>query len=506
MKLRTAIISCLALTGLTHNAFAGTAQTTSGMVRGTTDDGIEVYRSIPYAAAPLNDLRWTPPQPAPAWKGVRDVTQFRPMCPQPPFGDAPITQPLSEDCLFLNVWAPPHAGKTPLPVMVFIHGGGYEGGSSSDPLYDGVHLAQKGVVVVSINYRLGVLGFLAHPALSAASPEHVSGNYGMLDQIAALKWVQANIAGFGGDPARVTIFGESAGANAVITLMASPLAKGLFAQAIAESPVGGFPIPTLAEAEAMGAKLGAIEDLRRTPYDKLLPYNKKIAPVTPPTVVSGYPGPLVDGWFLPRQPAAALANPVPLIVGSNSDEGSMFAAEGPGATKAAFDSRLKQAFGPLAPEALAAYSPATDAEITRKNGELVGDSLFNYAARHVAAQVAAAGKPVYRYVFSLDMDGRAPMHSDELRYVFGTTHLPGYTNLPAADDGDKRVSGLMMDAWVNFAKTGAPAPAAAWPAAGSSGLPLLQIDDASRPLAAYRDDKLDLIGKLYSRLLAEKQN
>ncbi len=506
MDLKAAIIACLALVGLTHNTFAGTVQTTNGAVRGTVEHGVSVYRSIPYAAPPLGDLRWTPPQPATVWKGVRDATKFRPMCPQPPFGDAPITQPLSEDCLFLNVWSPAQAAGGNLPVMVFIHGGGYEGGSSSDPLYDGVHLAKKGVVVVSINYRLGILGFLAHPALSATSPQHVSGNYGMLDQIAALKWVQANIGHFGGDPARVTIFGESAGANAVLTLMASPLAKGLFAQAIAESPVGGFAIPTLAEAEAMGAKLGAIEDLRRTPYDKLLPYNKSLSPVTPPTVVSGYPGPLVDGWFLPHQPAAGLVNPVPLIVGSSADEGSMFAAEGPGATKAAFDDRLKTVFGPLAADALAAYSPATGADVMDKNAELVGDSLFNYAARYAAAQVAAAGKPAYRYVFSLDMNGRPPLHSDELRYVFGTTHLPGYTNLPAEDDADKRVSAFMMESWVSFAKTGAPAPAAAWPASGSNGLPLLRIDEAPKPVAAYRDDKLDLIGRLYAPPLMEKQN
>lgn len=506
MNLKAALLFCLALLGASPPVQAETVQTTSGRVSGVTSDGVDIYRGIPYAAAPVKDLRWTPPQPAPAWKGVRDATKFRPMCPQPPFGDAPITQPMAEDCLFVNVWSPQQKSGAKLPVMVFIHGGGYEGGSGSDPLYDGTRLAQRGVVVVSINYRLGVLGFLAHPALSKASPQRVSGNYGILDQIAALKWVQANIGAFRGDPGRVTIFGESAGGNAAITLMASPLATGLFTQVISESPVGGYPIASLAEAETLGAKLGAIEDLRRLPYEKLLPLNKKILPLAPPMAGVAYPGPILDHWLLEQQPMVHLANPTPLIIGSNADEGRMFAGEGLPPSKAAFDDSLTRMFGPLAQDALAAYSPASESALLQKNAELVGDGLFNYAARHVAAQVTAAGKPVYRYVFGLDMGGRPAMHSDELRYVFGTTQLPGYTDLPAAGATDKVVSDFMMDSWVNFAKTGSPSPAGGtvWPATGPSGLPLLHIDQSPKPLTAYRDDKLDLIGKLYARMLADK--
>jgi len=505
MHLRIAIVAFLALAGLSEPAFAQVAQTNGGAVLGAVEDGVQIFRGLPYAAAPVKELRWTPPQPVQAWQGVRDATKFGPICPQPPFGDNPITEPLSEDCLFINVWSPPQAPSAKLPVMVFIHGGAYEGGSSSDPLYDGARLAKKGVVVASLNYRLGTLGFLAHPALSAASPQNVSGNYGMLDQIAALKWVQANIAGFGGDPSNVTIFGESAGGNAVMTLMASPLAKGLFSKVIAQSPVGGYPIPTLAEAEAMGAKLGAIEDLRKQPFNQLLATNSKLVPVTQPLAPMPLPGPVFDGWFLTQQPAKHLANPVPLIVGNNADEGSMFAHRGAPPTKAAFDDRLTKVSGPLAPEAIATYSPASDSDLLQKNAILVGDVLFAAAARHAAMQVAAAGQPVYRYVFSVDMAGRAPMHSDELRYVFGTTHLPGYTGLPAADDQDRRISALMMDAWVNFAKTGSPSSAAVeWPAAGTKGAPLLEITESPHVLNAYRDAPLDLIGKMNAGLFNGK--
>lgn len=505
MNLKAAILACLVLAGLSQTALAQSVQTTSGTLRGVTEDGVEIYRGIPYAAAPVKDLRWAPPQPTPKWKGVRDATQFRPMCPQPPFGDAPITQPMAEDCLFLNVWSPPHSAKDKLPVMVFIHGGAYEGGSGSDPLYNSAHLAKKGVVAVTINYRLGTLGFLAHPALTAASPHHASGNYGVLDQIAALQWVQANIARFGGDPAQVTIFGESAGGNAVITLMASPLAKGLFSKVIAQSPVGGYPIPTLADAEGMGAKLGSIDDLRKLPFDKLLSTNKKLAPNTMPLEPAALPFPVLDNYVLTAQPAKSLANPVPLLIGNNADEGSMFAHDGPSRTKLEFDSWLKEIFGPLSPKALELYSAKSDADVPLKKAELIGDGLFAIAPRVVATQVAAAGQPVYRYVFTLDMVGRAPMHSDELRYVFGTIDLPGYTGLPTADDQDRRTSALMMDAWVNFAKMGSPSSAALdWPAISAKGAPILEINEKPHLLSAYRESQLDLIDAMYAGLFIKK--
>jgi para-nitrobenzyl esterase len=503
MNFKAAFIAGLAWAALAQMAFAQIVQTSSGGLRGVTSDGVESYRGVPYAAAPVGELRWTPPQPATAWKGVRDATKFQPMCPQPPFGDTPITQPMSEDCLFLNIWTTPKAEAGQKPVMVFIHGGAYEGGSGSDPLYDGSNLARKGVVAVTLNYRLGTLGFLAHPALSAASPEHASGNYGMLDQIAALKWVQKNIGSFGGDPSQVTIFGESAGGNAVMMLMASPLAKGLFSKVIAQSPVGGYRIPLLAEAEAMGAQLGAIKMLRALPADKLLAFNTKLRPRTPPLAPKTLPGPVLDNHFLTQQPAKHLANPVPLIIGSNADEGAMFAPETTARTKAAFDLGVTQVFGPLAAQALALYSPKSDSDVMRQNAELVSDGLFNAAARYLASQVAAAGQPVYRYVFSPDMAGRAPLHSDELRYVFGTTHLPGYTGLPAADDQDRGISTLMMNAWVHFAKTGSPSGGGFdWPAVTAKGAPILEINESPLTLSAYRDAQLDLIDALYAGPLA----
>ncbi|NHN85620.1 carboxylesterase family protein [Acetobacter musti] len=489
----------LMLTWFTAPAHAGTVPTLSGPVLGTTEEGTDVYRGIPYAAPPVGPLRWAPPEPATAWKGTFDATKSGAICPQVPFGDKPLTQPQSENCLFLNVWVPHHAPGTRLPVMVFIHGGAYLGGSSSDPLYDGARLAKKGVVVVSFNYRLGIFGFLAHPELTAASPRHVSGNYGILDQIAALHWVKDNITAFGGDPAQVTIFGESAGGNSVIVLMASPLAQGLFVRAIAESPDVGFPLPTLAEAEATGARLGPLSTLRHLPVAQLLSDNGRLSPgvaaFAPPT----FPWPVIDNWLLPDQPDAHLASPVPLIIGNNSDEGNMFAAAWKTLSPDEYAKKRDALFGPLADRAGMLY-PATDKqEIARQGTFIVADSLFNEGARHTVTEVIRAGQPAYRYLFTRTMGGRAPRHSDELRYVFGTLENPGYTHLPAATDADRKISAMMMDAWVRFAKTGSPnAPGSPdWPQASESGAPILSILENPSLLSGYRDSQLDLIETLY---------
>ncbi|MBL8206532.1 MAG: carboxylesterase family protein, partial [Blastocatellia bacterium] len=266
----------------------------SGMISGAMIDGVSTYKGIPYAASTAGENRWKPPQPVKAWQGVRDATAFGMDCPQAPYPQGSIfyrpPRPQSEDCLCLNVWTAAKAGDK-RPVMVWIHGGALTRGSGATPTYDGTNYAKKGVVLVTINYRLGPLGFLAHPELTAESAQRSSGNYGLLDQIAALKWVQQNIAAFGGDPKRVTIFGESAGSTSVSTLMASPLAKGLFQRAIGESGASVRPMAKREELEKEGARYGqgrSLADLRKIDARELLKSAEGFAF-----------RPVADGWFLP---------------------------------------------------------------------------------------------------------------------------------------------------------------------------------------------------------------
>ena len=301
-----------------------------GTLQGTSEDGLTVYRGIPFAAPPVGDLRWRAPQPAAEWDGVRQATKFGPSCMQGR-GTASAGQgpEMSEDCLYLNVWTPAKSARDRIPVLVWIYGGGFNAGMTSEPNYSGEKLAQKGVVLVSVAYRVGLLGFFAHPELSAENPRHASGNYGLLDMIAGLQWIHRNIAAFGGDPGKVTIFGESAGGIAVSMLCASPLAKGLFHGAISQSG-GSFgpPRPTtfpgenlkrLPDAERAGEAYGksaaasGIADLRKLPADKL-------------PAVRGLAWPIIDGWAIPDDQyklyEAKRYNDTPILVGYNSDEGA----------------------------------------------------------------------------------------------------------------------------------------------------------------------------------------
>jgi para-nitrobenzyl esterase len=341
---------------------------------------IRVYRGVPFAAPPVGDLRWKAPQPAAKWQGVRKAAEFSNACWQTPYpAAAAIYQAmlpgLSEDCLYLNIWTPARSAKDRLPVMVWIHGGGFTRGFSGTSSYNGEVLARKGAVIVTINYRLGIFGFFAHPELTAESGHHASGNYALLDQIAALQWVQKNIGAFGGDPARVTIFGESAGSWAVNALMASPLAKGLFQRAIGES--GGLfsPMKTLAEAEKEGEKLGrllapdsapkksenseapaqqsVLQALRAMPAGELL---KAGAPETVRAIV--------DGWVLPQDVATIFAqgkqNDVPLIVGYNADEGTTLAPQAANMKAVMFTGGVHQRYGSQADALLKIYPAASD--------------------------------------------------------------------------------------------------------------------------------------------------
>lgn len=495
------LLAALLLAVVLHRAGAraDTVQTTAGAVRGVAGP-IATFRGIPFAAPPVGDLRWRPPVPVAPWPGVRDATRFGAACTQP-------GQPRSaEDCLFLNVWTPAARARAGLPVMVFVHGGGLVIGSGAERVYDGAALARRGVVVVTTNYRLGVPGFLAHPALTAESPHHSSGNYALLDQIAALRWVAANIARFGGDPHRVTVFGQSAGAATLTMLLAAPLAHGLFARMIAESPPIGWRMTTLAEAEAKGAALGDLAALRREPAAALVAHNAEIAPLNPAMSTSPGPAPLVDGWVIPHDPMDAAAdgslpNPVPLLVTDNADEGGLFADSWRLPDAAAYAARMNAVFGARGAEARALY-PAHDPDgFHRAGADMQGDAAFYEGGRMIVRALAKLGEPTYRALFAHHDgggDGRDPVwHGRELRYVFGTLDSAGAP--PTASD--RAVSDEVMSAWVRFAATGDPnGPGLPhWPRAAGPGDPLMEFGDTPRVRTGLRTRQLDFIASVFAR-------
>jgi para-nitrobenzyl esterase len=459
-------------------AAAAPVQTDRGTVEGTTaPSGIRAFKGIPYAAPPTGALRWKAPQPAAAWTGVRKGDAFGARCPQVKvWDDIVFRDAMSEDCLYLNVWAPADAKK--LPVMVWIHGGGFIAGSGSEPRQDGERLAGKGVVVVNLNYRMGVFGFLSHPELTRESPARASGNYGLQDQIAALSWVKANIAAFGGDPANVTVFGESAGSFAVSALMASPAARGLFHRAIGES--GAFFTAgdqtlaprALAESEQDGLKLGQklggkdLAGLRALSVEDLLKAT---------TGEGGQRfGPNLDGFVL-REHAydtfhAGRQNDVPLLAGWNEDEIRAAVTLNPAKpTPQTFAADVRKRYGAHADALLAAYPAASDAEALESSASLTSDLFIGYATWKWLEMQARHGKaPVYGYSFDRDIPlpkghqvNGVPVsskdigarHAGEIEYVFGTLDA-----LPAVpwDESDRRLSELMMTYWTNFARTGDP--------------------------------------------------
>ena len=434
-----------------------TAQTTSGTVVGTVNY-VNSFKGIPFAAPPVGPLRWKAPQPPAAWnRRARCIGPYGPACAQA----APPTTVTSEDCLTLNVWTPGAKGDR-LPVLVYIYGGGFAVGSASSPVFDGTQLARHGVVVVTLNYRLNVFGFLAHPALTAESPEHTSGNYGLLDQVAALQWIQANAAAFGGNPRNVTIFGESAGAGSVSALMTKPRAKGIYVRAIMNSAPVFRPQLGIADAEAAGVKLAAganLAQLRTTPAADLI---KRIPPLDPDTRsdMAITLGPIADNVVLPDEKATFAAgkqNIVPIIVGNNVNEGSFFMRGVPVKTLAMYDAALKKRFGAAADQARAFYPATTDDGALIAESTIVGDMDINTGVRKMANVMAKSGAPVYRYLFTRARAGKPPGHSDELAYIFNAPTVGGVGQpLPTFDATDQRVSEAMMTAWTQFAKTGNP--------------------------------------------------
>ncbi len=515
-------ILCVAVALLSLGAIAAAAgveaRLDSGLVSGEAlEGGLQVYRGIPYAAAPIGELRWRPPQAAEAWDGVRSAAEFGKICPQQPLlaamtgGSLPET---SEDCLFLNVWTPDATTDEKLPVMVWIHGGGLTLGWSNQEGYDGLEIAKRGVVLVSINYRLGPLGFLSLPSLSAESDRGVSGNYGFLDQIAALEWVQRNIEAFGGDPGRVTIFGESAGGTSVHALLASPLTEGLFHGAIAESAwVTESNVthqrraaPFVDSAEALGlawvAKVAAgspevsLEDLRAIPAAELISRSDPadLAIMT------------VDGWFMPQPSEDIFARGkqrnVPLIAGTNADEGTMF-AQGPGFTTAeGLRATIEGLFGDHAGSILALFPFDSDAEAKVAANELLTENWFLRATRGMLIGMDSVSSPAYQYYFtraSRVLPAWGAHHAAELAYVFN--NFGGGFGAVAEDrleDADRRLASAMIGYWTQFAKTGNPnlEGLPEWPAFEVGSEAYLELGDeikVGRELGKTRCDELDSI-------------
>ena len=435
-------------------------------VSGSTSDA-RVYKGIPFAAPPVGSLRWRAPQPAARWDGVRKAEKFGSVCMQSAAG--PAAQPASEDCLYLNVWTAAKSATERRPVMVWIYGGGFTGGSGSVPGYDGDALSQKGVVVVTFNYRLGPFGFLAHPELTKESDRRASGNYGLMDQVAALEWVQRNIAAFGGDPRKVTIFGESAGAVSIADLLASPQSKGLFIRAIGESGawmgLGVAPARRLADAEEAGVKLAeslgakSLAEMRQAPADAVLKAGRGS-------------GPIVDGWFFPEAPDKIFSqgkqHAVPVLVGSNKDEGPFF-LQPAGAER--FTAQAGQRFGGFADDFLKVYPAGSDEQANASQLEAFRDeaawAMFNWARL-----MSKTGKKAYLYYFTHEppaapgaiVRARGATHVAEVPYVF---NVPG--NRPWTDV-DRQLSDAMSSYWVNFASTGDPngRNLPKWPAFGES--------------------------------------
>jgi len=501
--------------------------TASGALRGVIDHNVASFKGVPFAAPPMRALRWREPQPVQRWTGVRDAVAFAAPCAQPAFAwNRNLAEKSSEDCLYLNVWAPAHHDGGPtLPVMVFFHGGAYHGGSAAgssniEPSYDGSKLAQRGVIVVTVNYRLGIFGFLADRTLTAESAHRASGNYALMDKIAALKWVQANIAAFGGDPANVTAMGQSAGSASVGFLMASPLAKGLFAKAIFHSNTvidGQAGQATLQAAEGNGAKLvagllsghrGGIAELRRRPAKALLdairarPALRALEPSSP----------VIDGYVLPEQPAVVFEEgreaPVPLLVGNTSrdgDLGSMGTSGTPKASATSADAARPLArthmVAPLDAEGLAAVQNyyaryadlaaaaqrvyADSAGVSPSDGDVITAFTTDFIFRCTASVIAEwhdRKAPTWRFQFSHGYEPLGAVHIWDMLYLFG------WLQPPADQPRDALLSDQMQRYWVNFAQTGDPnGPGLPqWPRSRSRSLYLDFASDGAELGAAPR--------------------
>jgi para-nitrobenzyl esterase len=480
-----------------------------------------VFKGIPYAAPPVGDLRWQPPVSHTPRDGVQTAIEFATPCVQPPwnvgfqrniariFGTDPdLVPPLaetSEDCLHLNVWSPNFGGNELLPVMFWIHGGSNVSGAGSDGTYDGKNLAGKGVVVVTVNYRLNVLGFFAHPALTDESERGVSGNYGLLDQIAALKWVQRNIAAFGGDPELVTIFGESAGAVDVGYLMASPLADGLFHRAISQS--GGYTIAetrTLDDVEAQGVQLVEKLGMSDEP-DVLGAMRAKDAQELMAETFAAFPkgvnlGPAKDGWFLPEAPGHVFSSgkqhDVPMMIGANADEWTALRFFDPEYTVESFRVALRWTYGKTGERAEALYAVSSDEELRGAIDRWMTDLVFVGPSVYMARMMENVPSPAYFFVFSrrLPAPGGEELgayHAAELPYVWDNLDLNPWV---PREDYDKELAEIMSSYWVQFAATGDPngGDLPNWPPFSTDAENYLDFGDVVEARKAFRSEQVEV--------------
>jgi para-nitrobenzyl esterase len=485
--MRTILLVAMLAGGLCFAQSPAPVKVEGGLLAGTLEDGLAVYRGIPFAAPPVGDLRWRAPQPAAKWEGVRQAAKFAPGCMQATRGPSGQGPGVSEDCLYLNVWSPAKTPRDRVPVLVWIYGGGFGAGATNDPNYSGEKLAKKGVVLVSIAYRVGQMGFFAHPGLSAENSHRASGNYGLLDMIAGLQWLQKNITAFGGDPNRVTIFGESAGGIAVSMLCASPLAKGLFHGAISQSG-GSFgpPRPTtmpgenlkrLPDAERSGeeyiqsAGVPSIAELRKLPAEKLPAAGRGM----------GMSWPIIDGWLIPDDQyklyEAKRYNDTAILVGYNSDEGASFS---PPRTPEDYVAGVKSRYGKFADSLLKAY-PTNSTTVPKTARDLARDAAFGWHTWIWARLQAKTGKSkAFYYYFGQHPEypadspraGYGASHGADVPYVF--QHLN--TSNPQVTKQDEAISEAMATYWTNFAKRGDP---------NGQGVPTWQAFSDANPVVMY---------------------
>ncbi|HEX2536409.1 MAG TPA: carboxylesterase family protein [Chitinophagaceae bacterium] len=512
-------------------------RTAQGTVEGILEkSGVRSFKGLPFAAPPVGALRWKAPQPAASWTGIRKADQFGPKPMQAPiFGDMGFrSDSMSEDCLYLNVWAPQQKGKELLPVLVYFYGGGFVAGSGDEPRYDGENMATKGIVALTVNYRLGVFGFMAHPELSAENVYKGSGNWGVMDQAAALKWVQENIAAFGGDPKKVTIAGESAGSISVSAQMASPLSRNLIAGAIGESGslLGALSAVPLADGEKTGVqfagnvKAANLSELRARPAGELLDASTKFGPFRFSMTV--------DGYFFPKSPYAIYEAgeqaKVPLLAGWNSEEMNARGVLGnTPATKENWEKAVRRLYPEAAEEVLKAYAVQTDAEVEAAATDLAGDRFISFSTwKWIDLHARTSGQPVYRYRYErprpamrAEMGDAAPglaggvvrqpntpkqppakgaVHSAEIEYAMGNLDR---NKVYAWSEEDYKVSRTMQEYFARFIRTGNPNGGEGlpqWPSInGQSPAPVLHIDVNTRVLPDAHGARYVLLDRLMKK-------
>jgi para-nitrobenzyl esterase len=499
----------LVVTALTAPAFRDPVRVEGGLLSGARgrDPSVTVFRGIPYAAPPVGDLRWRAPQPPAPWEGVRKADHFSANCTQrlrdslgPWTAEYQPHGTVSEDCLYLNVWTAASSEREKRPVLFYIHGGAFTDGSGDVPVYDGENLAKMGIVVVTINYRVGALGFFTHPELTKESGHHSSGNYGLLDQVAALQWVRRNIAAFGGDPARVTIAGQSAGAASVHYLTASPLARGLFARAIPESGsrLEAGPRKTLSESEQDGLRFAESREARSLQELRALPSETLASPLD-----DGFSfRPIVDGWFLPKDAGDIFAsgeqNDVPTLTGWTYDEGSFNPDYG--RTPAdEFRKQVLQHAGPLAEAFLKLYPASTQEEAAESQKAFARDQSLVSMSLWAANRDRTSKTAVFTYLFTHPQPGPTQgqygvFHSSELPYVF--------SNLNESDRPwtatDRKIAKVLSSYWLNFIATGDPNGEGlpGWPAFSPGSATTMELGDTMAPRPIVDPAKLDLLRQL----------